>query len=323
MRIYKRPCHAGIIAILSLMIMLCSAGLYGQGWETVIDSGNGSENPPQEKYGSFNFERENNLPGNPKDVDKRNVVHATSLEIYNEMRELHRKLNEIKRIEVSENSSLIRDSDREQAIYDNRRRIEKRLKQLQEEKNNRIMDGRWDGFVPSDTPSYEPEDDPPPADKVWGGPLPKVSRINPTTMGRSEIEKEMEQLNKAHIELRKKVDYLNSLGETGKSKLAYKAQAEARLKEVINRLKALQKEKQNQIKKGVWGYSSNDIKRLDATPEQIKAAYDEGYELGKNLKNLLMSSDEVRLATRAAYERFQNNEKLKDAFKRGYSDAVQ
>ena len=325
MKIFKISCHSGIIAIMGVMMLLCSTELYGQDWETVIggDTDYDTKKTPQKKYGSFNFERENDLPGNPKDVDKRNVEHASSLEIYNEMRELMRKLEEIKRIEASDDSSFIRDSAREQAIYENRRRIEKRIDQLQDEKNVRIDEGKWVGFVPAETPSYVPEDKPPPPDTVWGGPLPEVSKINPTTMGRSGIEKEMKQLNEAHITLRKKIDHLNSLGDMGNAKVAYKAQAEARLKEVIARLKALNKEKQNQIKKGVWGYSSDDIKRTGATPEQIKDAYEEGYELGKNLKNLSMSSDEVRLATRAAYERFQNNEKLKDAFKRGYGDAVQ
>ncbi len=289
-----------------------------RGWDTVVDT----EQPKmeaQKQQVTFKYERTNDLPGNPKDVKTGNVWSAPAIDIYNEMREVLRKIEELEKIRKTEDAKWIKDTEKVHAIYENKRRLEERLEKLQDEKLTRIAKDKWYGFVP-ETPSYEPADAPPPPDPTWGGGLPEVSTTNPTTMGRSDIEKEMKQLNEDRDALRKKIDHLNSLGSLGEAKVAYKAQTEARLKEIVARLKALEAEKKNQIEKGVWGYSPDDITRVGATKEQMDQAYKEGNELAKKLKSSMMTSDEVRQATRDAYERYQNNEKLKEEFKRGFRD---
>ncbi len=283
-------------------------------WETVVDSA-------EEVWDSAQQEairqRINDLPGNPNDVRKENVWSATAMEIYNERREVLGKLQELDRIEDQEKAKYVQDSARMSAVKFNKQRLRDRLAVLEKERYKRIVEDKWYGFVPEKNED-EPPEPPPPPDPNWGGPLPEVNDRNPTTMGRSEIESEMKELNEARDNLRKRVDHMNSVGPFAGS-VGQKAQVEDTLKKIVARLNALEAEKQNQIKNGTWGYSSDDITRIGATPEQIAQAYKEGKELGEKLRNSQMSMDEVRQATKAAYGRYQNNDRLKLVFKEGMS----
>lgn len=264
--------------------------------------------------------RVNDLPGNSGDVQKRNVFHAPSKEIWEERKKVKQKLSKLDSIEKNTYSlGGFVNSDKFAAIKENRARLTKRLDLLNKERARRIAAGKWQGFVPPGDEDAPPPP-PPPAEGKWGGPLPEVKKTNPTTMGRSGIEVEMKQLNRDREDLRKRLDHMNKLGALAGSvgTVGRKPQVEALLKEVVARLSALEAEKKHQIKQGTWGYSSQDISRTKATPKQIAEARAAGKELAEQLKNGWLSSAEVRQATRDAYGRYQNNEKLKEAFKEGY-----
>ncbi len=286
------------------------------GWNTVVDSA-------EEVWDSAEKEskrpRINDLPGNPNDVDSANVWSAKAKEVYQERREILGKLKKLKEIEAKEKSKWIHDTEKIAAIESNRRRLNKRLDLLNKERDKRIKQGKWYGYVPEN--ENRPPPPGPPPDSNWGGTLPEVSDINPTTMGRSEITAEMRQLNKERKRLRKRLDFLNSVGDFA-GKIGQKAQVEDVLKKIIARIKALEAEKQHQIENGTWGYSSDDITRVGATKKQIDQAYKDGNELGKQLKRGELTSDEVRQATRDAYGRYKNNERLKKAFKKGFREGA-
>jgi hypothetical protein len=102
-----------------------------------------------------------------------------------------------------------------------------------------------------------------------------------------------------------------------------KQQVEARLKEVLNRLKALNIEKKRQIKSGTWPQNSSDIIRTKASKKDMDKAYQAGKRLARSFKDGNMSSVEVRSETQIAYDQYRNNAILKKEFKRGYSDGAQ
>ena len=270
------------------------------------------------------MQRKNDLPGNPDDVDRRNVFSASNKEIYNEYREIQYKLKQLDTIEQSERKRWSSDEKRLGAVEENRRRLNQRKKQLDDEIFQRkYIKKKWDGFVPG-TSEHEPLD--PKRGKIpdpkWGGPLPKVSKKNPSTMGRSQIEPEMIQLTKDARDLRKRQDNMNKVGDFA-GKLGQKQQVEAKLKEVINRLKALNIEKKRQIKNGTWPQNSSDIIRTKASKKDIDKAYQAGKSLARSFRNGNMSSAEVRSETQIAYDRYRNNAILKKEFKRGYGDGAQ
>lgn len=273
---------------------------------------------------SAGMQRINDLPGNPKDVDQRNVFSASNKEIYNEYREIQYKLKQLDKIEQSEKNKWSSDGERLRAVKENRRRLNQRKKKLDDEIFQRkYIKKKWDGFVPG-TSEDEPLD--PKRGKIpdpkWGGPLPKVSKVNPSTMGRSQIEPEMIQLTQNARNLRKRLDHMNELGDFA-GKVGQKRQVEAKLKEVIDRLKALNIQKKHQIKNGTWPQTSSDITRTKASRKDMDAAYEAGKRLARSFRNGNMSSAEVRAETQIAYDRYRNNAVLKKEFKRGYRDGAQ
>ena len=283
---------------------------------TVVDEGkkiwDDATNPEKHK-------RINDLPGNPNDVDKRNVWSAPAIEIYNERREIEYKLKQLKEIEDREKNSWYPDKAKLAAVRENRYRLNQRAKLLGEEYYVRkYVKKNWDGFVP-DTSLLEPLD--PNRGKKpeakWGGPLPEVSKVNPAGMGRSEIEPEMRKLNADLKEMRKRLDRMKAV-DSFSGNIGQKRQVEDKIKEITRRLNALDAEKKKQVKNGTWPSSSKDITRTTADADDINKAYQDGYDLARRFKNGNLTSDEVRHATQDAYGRYSNNPKLKDAFKRGY-----
>ena len=270
------------------------------------------------------MQRKNDLPGNPDDVDRRNVFSASSKEIYNEYREIQYKLKQLEKIEQAEGKKWSSDGKRLKAVKENRMRLNERKKKLDDEISKRkYVKKKWDGFVPG-TSEEEPLD--PRRGKIpdakWGGPLPKVSGVNPSTMGRSQIEPEMKQLTQNAKDLRKRQDHMKQLGDYA-GKLGQKRQVEAKLKEVISRLKALNIEKKRQVKNGTWPRKSSDITRTKASKKDIAEAYEAGKSLAESFRNGNKSSTEVRSETQIAYEQYRNNAILKKEFKRGYRDGAQ
>lgn len=287
------------------------------GWDDAKEILDDATNPKKHR-------RINDLPGNPNDVDKRNVWSAKNNEIYQERREIEFKLKQLDEIERKENSKWYKDKAKLRAIEENRYRLKQRVELL----DNEIMvrkygKKKFDGFVPetSEHKPLDPNRNKKPEAK-WGGPLPEVSNVNPSTMGRSQIDPEMKQLNKDLKEMRKRLDRMNAVGDFS-GKIGQKQQVQNKINKITQRLNALEAEKQRQIQNGTWPQTSDDIIRTKATKAQIDQAYREGKELGEALKTNNMSSAEVKHATRDAYSRFQNNEKLKDAFKRGYRAGAQ
>ncbi|HDS15327.1 MAG TPA: hypothetical protein ENN66_01650 [Proteobacteria bacterium] len=85
---------------------------------------------------------------------------------------------------------------------------------------------------------------------------------------------------------------LNSVASFA-GKLSQKAQAEERLKQVVARLKALEAEKQWQIKNGTWAHSFDDLPRTKKAghPGTLRASLQGWKRVGEKLRNSQMTMD--------------------------------